>query len=95
MDFIVDLSLFNKFDSIFVVVDRFTKMIDFIPCNKIITGEETARLFINNIYKIHGLANDIISDHGTQFLFKFWQSLFKILQVEIKLSLAYHPQMDG
>ena len=47
------------------------------------------------MYKYHGLPDDIISDQGTQFTSKFWQSLFKILQVEIKLSSAYHPQTDG
>ena len=91
----MDLLLFNNLHSIFVVVDCFTKMAHFILCNKIVvTGEEMARLFINNIYKYHGLPDDIISDRGMQFMSKFWQSLFKILQVEIKLPSAYHSQMD-
>jgi hypothetical protein len=47
------------------------------------------------VYKYHGLPDDIISDRGTQFTSKFWQSLFKILQVKINLSSAYHPQTDG
>ena len=95
MDFIVDLPPSKGFDSIFVVVDQLTKMAHFVPCNKTVTGKETARLFIDNVYKYHGLSDDIISDRGTQFTSKFWQSLFKILQVEIKLSSAYHPQTDG
>jgi hypothetical protein len=56
-----------------------------------VTGEETARLFMDNIYKYHGLHDDIIFDHGSQFILKFWQSLFKIFKVKIKLSFAYHP----
>lgn len=95
MDFIVDLPESKSFDSIFVVVDRLTKMAHFVPCTKSVTGEEAARLFLENIYKYHGLPDDIISDRGTQFTSKFWQSLFKILQVKIKLSSAYHPQTDG
>ena len=95
LDFIVDLPPFKTFDSIFVVVDRLTKMAHFIPCHKTVTGEETTRLFVDNVYRLHGLPNDIISDRGTQFTSKFWQSLFKILGVEIKLSSAYHPQTDG
>ena len=91
----MDLPPSNRFDSIFVVVDRLTKMAHFVSCNKTVIGEETARLFIDNMYKYHGLPDDIISDRGTQFTSKFWQSLFKILQVEIKLSSAYHPQTDG
>ena len=95
MNFIVDLPPSKGFDSIFIVVDRLTKMAHFVSCNKIMTSEETARLFIDNVYKYHRLPDDIIFDRGIQFTSKFWQSLFKILQVEIKLSLAYHPQTDG
>ena len=91
----MDLPPSKWFDSIFVVVDRLTKMAHFVPCNKIVTGEETARLFIDSVYKYHGLLDDIICDRGTQFTSKFWQSLFKILQVEIKLFSAYHPQTNG
>ena len=95
MDFIVDLPPSKGFDSIFIVVDRLTKMTYFVPYNKTVINKETARLFIDNVYKYHGLPDDIISDRGTQFTSKFWQSLFKILQVEIKVSSAYHPQTDG
>ena len=70
-------------------------MAHFVPCNKTVTDEETARLFIDNVYKYHGFPDDIISDRGTQFTSKFWQSLFKILQVEIKFFSAYYPQTDG
>jgi transposase InsO family protein len=70
-------------------------MAQFMPCNKTITGKEIAILFMDNIYKYHGLPNDIISDRGSQFTSKFWQSLFKILKVKIKLSSAYHSQIDG
>jgi hypothetical protein len=60
MDFITDLPLANGNDSIFVVVNRLTKMVHFILCNKTVTEEETAKLFLHNIYCIHGLSNDII-----------------------------------
>jgi hypothetical protein len=72
MDFIIDLQSSKDFDSIFVVVDRLTKMTHFMPCNKMVTGEEIARLFMDNIYKYHGLPDDIISDRGSQFTSKFW-----------------------
>lgn len=95
MDFITDLPLSNSFDSIFVVVDRLTKMAHFIPCKKTSSSEDTARFFLDNIYRYHGLPDDIISDRGTQFVSKFWKSLFEILKVDIKLSSAFHPQTDG
>jgi hypothetical protein len=65
MDFITDLSSSKAFDTIFVVVVWLIKMAHFIPCNKKVTGEETVRLFMDNIYKYHGLPNDIISDRGS------------------------------
>jgi hypothetical protein len=95
MDFITDLPSSKAFDSIFMVVDRPMKMAHFMPYNKMVTSEETMRLFIDNIYKYHGLPEDIISDRGSQFTSKFWQSLFKILKIKIKLSFAYHSQTDG
>jgi hypothetical protein len=95
MDFITDLPSSKDYDSIFVVVDQLTKMAHFIPYNKTVTCEETAQLFMDNIYKYHGLPNDIISDHGSQFTSKFWKSLFKMFIVKIKLFSAYHPQTDG
>jgi hypothetical protein len=95
MDFITDLPSSNSKDSILVVVDRFTKMAHFIPCNKTITGEETAKLFLDNIYRIHGLPDDIVSDRGAQFISNFWRGIFQLLHVKINLSTAYHPQTDG
>ena len=95
MDFITDLPVSQSFDSIFVVVDRLTKMAHFVPCLKAISGEETAKLFLDNIYRYHGLPNDIVSDRGPQFISKFWKSLFQLLKVQINLSSGYHPQTNG
>jgi transposase InsO family protein len=95
MDFITDLSASNSFDSIFVVVDRLTKMAHFVPCKKTLSSEDTARLFLDNVYRYDGLPDDIVSDRGTQFISKFWRSMFQILKVDIKLSSAFHPQTNG
>jgi hypothetical protein len=65
MDFITNLPSSKAFDSIFVVVDQLTKMAHFMPCNKTVTCEETARLFIDSIYKYHGLPDDIIFNCGS------------------------------
>jgi hypothetical protein len=47
------------------------------------------------VYRYHGLPNDIVSNGGTEFVSKFWRSLFEILKVNIKLSLDFHAQTDG
>jgi hypothetical protein len=95
MDFIVELPKSQDYNAILVVVDRMTKLSHFIPCTTNITAEETATLFINNVFKLHGLPDEIISDRGPQFKSQFWKTLFSTLEVKVKLSTAYHPQTDG
>jgi hypothetical protein len=69
MDFITDLPISNKFDSILVIIDRLTKMSHLMPCEKTIIGEATTRLFLDNIYRLHGFPNDIVSDRGPQLTY--------------------------
>jgi hypothetical protein len=95
MDFITNLPLTNGKDLIFVVVDRLTKMAHFIPCTKTITVKETTKLFLDNIYHIHGLPNDIVSNRETQFISNYWRGFFQLLDMKINLSTTYHLQLDG
>ena len=71
MDFIVKLPLSEGFDSILVIVDRFSKMCHLIPCNESIDAPQTATLLLRNVFKHHGLPIDMISDRGTQFTSNF------------------------
>jgi hypothetical protein len=50
-----------------------------------ITGDSTARLFLDNIYCLHGFPNDIVSNQGPQFISKFWKGFFELLKVKIDL----------
>ncbi|SAM05196.1 hypothetical protein [Absidia glauca] len=95
MDFIVGLPVSNGYDCIWVVVDRFTKMSHFVPCNDTITAEGLASLFITHIFRLHGLPKDIVSDRGALFTSKFWQELTRRLHIKTNLSTAFHPQSDG
>jgi hypothetical protein len=95
MDFITDLPTSDGFDSIFVVLDRLSKMGHFFPCNKSIDAKETSRLYLDNIYRHHGLPDSIISDRGPQFISKFWKSLHGLLGTDIDLSSAFHPETNG
>lgn len=95
MDFIVKLPKSKGFDSIFVVVCRLTKQSHFIPCKESMNSSDLADLFIANIFKYHGLPDDIISDRGPVFRSKFWISLLSKLKVTSKLSSAFHPETDG
>jgi len=66
-DFITKLPLAQEYDSILVVVDRLTKMVHFIPTTEKTSAEGLARLFRDNVWKLHGLLKSIISDRGPQF----------------------------
>jgi hypothetical protein len=76
-DFITDLLETNGFNSVLVVVDRFTKMTHFILCSKTISGIETTNLLLTNIVRLHGLPDEIIFYCGPQFMSNFWKRLFK------------------
>lgn len=95
MDFIVKLPVSSGYDSILVVVDRRTKMAHFIPCLETTTASELATLFFKNIFKYHGLPNNIVSDRGPQFKSTFWSELLRLLDIKPTLSTAFHPQTDG
>jgi hypothetical protein len=62
MDFIVDLPLSKGYDSLFVVVDRLSKATILAPCNKTITTDETAQLYIEHVWRRTGLPKQVISD---------------------------------
>ena len=67
-DFITKLPLAQGYDSILVVVDRLTKIVHFIPTMEKTSAKELARLFRDNVWKLHGLPESIISDRGPQFV---------------------------
>jgi len=96
MDFIVGLppsSAGN--DSIFVVVDRFTKMAHFVAIKTTVDSADVARLFLNHIHRLHGLPADIVSDRDKVFTSRFWRHFLGLLGVKPNLSTAFHPQTDG
>ena len=95
MDFITGLPVSDGHNSILVVVDRFSKMSHFIPCSDSITAKELSFLFLQHIFRLHGLPKDIVSDRGPVFTSKFWQELLKQFNVKSNLSTAFHPQTDG
>lgn len=95
MDFVTDLPGSNGYNAILVVVHRLTKMRHLIPTTKEVDSKEVARLYIDNVWKLHGLPNIIVSDRGTQFVAEFWRSLCDRLQISPKFSTTFHPQTDG
>ena len=75
MDFVIGLPRsFQKFDSIWVIVDRLTKSVHFLPVRSDYTVEEYTKLYLEEIVRLHGVLTSIISDRGAQFIAKFWKS---------------------
>ena len=82
-------------DSIFVFINRLSKRVHLIPTRKSADTPEVARLFIDNVFKLHGLPRTIVSDRDAKFTSKFWTELMKQLGCEGLMSTARHQQTDG
>jgi len=96
MDLITSLPLSPcGHDAICTVVDRLTKMVHFFPCPAKCSAIQLASLFVDNIFKLHGIPNDIISDRDPRFLSSFWREVCRLLGTQQNLSTPYHPQSDG
>ena len=91
MDFAIKLLILKSYDLILVVCDRFLKMSYFIATTEKITAEGLARLYRDNMWKLHKLPESMISDRGPQFVVGLIKELNKILEIEMKLSIAFHP----
>ena len=96
MDFIDGLPRSKKGnDSIWVIVDRLTKTAHFIPVKSDRNAPKLAKIFMQEIVRLHGVPKSIVSDRDTIFSSKFWRSFQQAMGVELCMSTAYHPQSDG
>nr|GEV59987.1 hypothetical protein [Tanacetum cinerariifolium] len=96
MDFVTKLPRTSSgYDTIWVIVDRLTKFAYFLPMRKYYKMDRLARLYLNEIVARHDVPISIISDHDSQFMLRFWQSMQEALGTRLDMSMAYHPQTDG
>ena len=95
MDFIEKLALSHGKSVIMVVVDRLSKYAHFMALSHPFNASQVAQVFLDNVYRLHGLPEVIVSDRDKLFLSHFGKSMFAELKVKLKMSTAYHPQTDG
>ncbi len=95
LNLITGLPLSNRFDDLLVVVDRLSKMAHYIPTTTDVTSKGIARLFFDNIFRLHGIPDSVVSDRGTQFTSDFTRALANLVGTQHKLSTSFHPQTDG
>ena len=94
VDFIMKLPVSKDYDSILVVCDRFLKMSHFVATTEKIIAEGLARLFRDNVWKLHRLPKSVILDRRPQFVAELMKELKEMLVIETKLSMAYYPKID-
>jgi RNase H-like domain found in reverse transcriptase/Reverse transcriptase (RNA-dependent DNA polymerase)/Integrase zinc binding domain/Retroviral aspartyl protease len=96
MDFVGPLPMTrNQHDFLIVVVDKFSKMVHLIPTHKKVRAPEVAQLVFDNVIRIHGFPDYIVSDRDRKFTSIFWRALWKLTGTTLKHSTSYHPQTDG
>ena len=95
MDFMLELPEIDGFDQLLVVVDRVTKRVHFVPCSQHLTAQQCADLFIQHIFRLHGLPKTILSDRDHLFTSAFWKHIWGRLGAKIKMSTKSRPQTDG
>ncbi|WVZ88076.1 hypothetical protein U9M48_034629 [Paspalum notatum var. saurae] len=96
MDFIVGLPRTSKgYDSIWVIIDRFTKSAHFVPVKTIYHAKTYAEIYIARVVSLHGVPRTITSDRDSLFVSRFWEQLQTALGTNLIHSSAYHPQTSG
>ena len=94
VDFVVELPLSSRHDAVMTVVDLVSKRAYFIPMHTTVTAEGAARLFLHQVWKLHGLLKCVVSDRGPQFIARFTRELYRLLGIKLASSTAWHPQTD-
>ena len=81
VNFVVELLKSSEHNAVMTVVDAISKRVHFIPTHMMVTAEETARLFLHYVWKLHGLPKCVVSNRGSQFIASFTKELYRLLGI--------------
>lgn len=95
LDFVEGLPRSGSVNCILVVVGKFSKFAHFIPLRHPFTALSVAKVYMDHVYKLHGMPTSLISDRDRIFTSHSWKELFGLTGVQLRMSSAYHPQTDG
>ena len=95
VDFITKLLVVAGKDAVLVVCDRLSKMTHFVATTKGTSAEGLARLFWDNVWKLHRLLESVVPDRRSQFAAELTKELNRMLGIKTKLLTAFHPHTDG
>ena len=85
----------HRHTGVLVFVCRLSKMVHLVPCSKSVDAEKSAQLFLDTVFKHHGLPERLVSDRDPRFTGKFWREVFNLLGTKLNMSTARHPESDG
>jgi transposase InsO family protein len=95
-DFIVKLPKTSRGnDSICVFVDKLTKLVHFVACKEEGSAKIFAELYVDHVFRLHGLSREFITDRDSRFTSAFWQEVTVLLGTRTVMSSSFHPQTDG
>ncbi|XP_061693620.1 uncharacterized protein LOC133510002 [Syngnathoides biaculeatus] len=95
LDFVTVLPPSQGNTVVLSVVDRFSKMVHFVPLPKIPSAKQTAQLVLDEVVRYHGLPQDIVSDRSPQFSARFWKEFCNLIGASASRTSGHHPQSNG
>ncbi|KAM9910194.1 hypothetical protein OXX69_004715, partial [Metschnikowia pulcherrima] len=95
MDFVTGIPMCKGHDAILVFICRLTKRAHFVASKKTADAPACAKLFVDNVVRLHGTPDTVVSDRDIRFVNRFWDSFQKLLGVDLLFSSGNHPETDG
>jgi len=94
VNFVVELLESSGHNAIMTVMDSVSKRVHFVLMHTMVIAEGAARLLLHYVWKLHSLPKHVVSDRGPQFMASFTKELYRLLDIQLSSSTAWHPQTD-